>query len=83
MEFPTNLGGDDGKFWETWYLSGVWAAKGDLKGVVERRKLEGDKDQDRAVEKRKETNGVISFLCRKVSFGQLDVVVQRAAMVID
>ncbi len=62
--------GDDGRFWEIWFLSGLWAAKGDLKVA-----LAGNEAKD--VEK------VVRFLCTHASFGTLDVVVQRAAMQID
>jgi hypothetical protein len=75
--------GNDGRFWETWYLPGAWAAKGKLKRMVENKQHEGDKKQDHAVKKKDETKRVISFLCSNVSFGQLDVVVQRAAMIMD
>ncbi|OHA92163.1 MAG: hypothetical protein A3J09_01580 [Candidatus Zambryskibacteria bacterium RIFCSPLOWO2_02_FULL_51_21] len=75
--------GEDGKFWETWYLPGAWAAKGELKRMVEKKQREGDKKQGHAAEKQNETKKVISFLCRNVSFGSLDVVVQRAAMMMD
>lgn len=75
--------GDDGRFWETWYLPGVWAARGELRRLVEQKQREGDGKQDHAAKNRDETKRVISFLCRTVFFGQLDVVVQRAAMVLD
>lgn len=61
--------GSDGKFWETWYLPGLWSAKNDLQRAISH--LKCDK------EKLKET---IEFLRKKVSFGQLDVSVQKLAM---
>lgn len=75
--------GNDGRFWETWYLPGAWAAKGELKRMVDKKQREDDKKQDPNAERRDETKKVVSFLCRNVSFGQLDIVVQRAAMVIE
>lgn len=57
-----------GKFWEVWYLPGLWAADGALENHLEK-----DEDIDEAV----------SFLCRNCSFGSLSVAVQKAAMTID
>ncbi|MEQ1499963.1 MAG: hypothetical protein ABL917_01155 [Parcubacteria group bacterium] len=75
--------GNDGKFWENWYLPGAWAANGALKRMLEIRQRESNKKQNLEAEKRDETNKIVSFLCRHVSFGQLDVVTQRAAMIIE
>lgn len=74
--------GHDGKFWETWYLPGSWAAKGELEAAIKSWKHSG-KEQDSATAMSNETKNIVSFLCRRVSFGSLDVVVQRAAMVMD
>ncbi len=60
--------GDDGQYWEHWLLSGLWSAEGELKKEI--KELTGKKALDAA----------IKFLCRTVSFGSLDVSVQRAAM---
>lgn len=70
--------GNDGKFGEIWVLSGPWAAKGELGEVVR-------KNQSRKSKKKKkdELKIVIRFLCNKVSFGSLDVMIQKAAMVTD
>ncbi len=65
--------GDDGGYWEMWYLCGLFSAKGGLKEYLEKEKKSDKKELDLA----------ISFLCKNVSFGTLDVSVQRAAMVID
>ena len=65
----------DGGYWETWYLPGVWAAKGQLKIKADEVKLMKQKNNDRA-----ELDTVISYLCRHVSFGSMDVAVQCAAM---
>jgi len=66
--------GDDGEYWEVWYLPGLFAANGDLKKAL----------ADARIGKVKaEVDAAVSFLCRHSSFGTLDVVAQRAAMVID
>lgn len=69
--------GKDGKYWENWLLLGNWAAKGRLKGEVERL------DADATLTPELRIKGVRNFLCRNVQFGTLDMVVQRAAMVLD
>jgi hypothetical protein len=66
--------GNDGKFWEIWYLPGLWAAKGNFQKFFSRSKKMDEKAQ---IEK------AINFLCQNVSFGSLDVVAQRAAMTLD
>lgn len=74
---------DDGMYWETWYLPGAWASKGDLKDAVDehRQKMKDETSFARLV--KSETKKVISFICEKVSFGSLDVTSQRAAMMIN
>ena len=74
--------GDNGKFWEHWYLPGTFLAAGDLKKTIEQatKKAAGKNFQ---VQTKAVTDAVISFLCGNVSFGTLDVVVQAAAMTID
>jgi len=62
---------DDGKFWEIWFLPGLWFAKGELREICPDTNATGALDK------------AVSFLCRNASFGSLDVVVQRAAMTID
>lgn len=64
--------GPDGGFWEMWYLSGLWSAKGRLKGT-----LYGIKDPAQAIDE------AVRFLCRNVQFGSLNVTWQRAAMTVD
>lgn len=64
--------GDDGKFWEIWYLPGLWTAKGKLRDVLVDSK--GEKENLEAA---------IKFLSRHSSFGSLDVVVQRMAMTME
>lgn len=64
--------GPDGRFWELWYLPGVWAAKGALLEAVGKHGSEKVK-----------LERVLSFFeSRKslVTFGTLDVTVQRMAM---
>jgi hypothetical protein len=62
--------GENGRFWENWYLPGVWCAKGDLA-----EKLKPIKDSN------EKTQEAIRFLMRNVSFGSMDMTQQRAAMV--
>jgi hypothetical protein len=64
--------GRDGRFWEIWYLAGYYFAKGELKSEMA---LKSDDAE--------QISAAINFLCRRVSFGTLDVCYQRAAMVID
>jgi|SaaInlLV_10m_DNA_2_1039722.scaffolds.fasta_scaffold00376_7 hypothetical protein len=65
--------GEDGQYWEMWYLPGLWAAKGrmrdELKATPRDRKAEAD--------------AVATFLCQNARFGTLDIKSQRAAMTID
>lgn len=63
--------GDDGKFWEVWYLSGLWSAKGRLKEAL------------RGIPKEFQINSALEFLAKNASFGTLDVASQRIAQVID
>jgi hypothetical protein len=60
---------DSGRFYEIWHLPGCWLAKGELAEAVSGFKTSEEK-----------TKAVIRFLCENVSFGTLDVGVQRAAM---
>jgi hypothetical protein len=61
--------GEDGRFWETWYLPGTFFAEGRLKLVVM-----NIKDQKR------KTEAAIRFLQQNVSFGSMDMTAQRMAM---
>lgn len=61
--------GDDGKFWEIWQLPFLDAARGDLK-----KRIHKVKDDS------KRLKIALNFLARTVSFGSLDVSVQRMAM---
>ena len=67
---------EDGRFWEIWFLPGLWAAKGKLKEFVEIVKSPNINNLARL-------EVAVSFLCHNVSFGTLDASIQRAAMVID
>ncbi len=64
--------GNDGRYWESWFLPGLWAAKGQFREAIERSPAEKDERQklDRALE----------FLRHNCHFGSLDVCVQRLAM---
>lgn len=61
--------GEDARFWEVWYLPGVFLAKGALAD-----KIKPIKDQN------EQTKEAIKFLMRNVSFGSMDMTQQRAAM---
>lgn len=58
-----------GKYWEIWYLPSIMLACGELKDTISR--CSGNS--------KRQTNEAIDFLCRKVSFGTLDVSLQKAA----
>ena len=64
--------GNDGHFWEIWYLPGDYHARGRLKDAMTLK-----------CESAEQISTAINFLCRNVSFGTLDICYQRAAMVID
>jgi len=60
--------GEDGKYYELWYLGSLILAEGALKDFLE------------SAGKRGQIKKAVDFLCRTVSFGTLDISVQRAAM---
>lgn len=62
----------DQKFWELWYIPGLWATKGELKERL--RVVKTDKAKLKAA---------LEFLSRKCTFGSLDVSSQRIAMVME
>ncbi len=64
--------GDDGRYWEIWFLPSLFLAEGALQETIA---METENDA--------KFNKAINFLCANVSFGSLDVSVQRAAMVFD
>jgi hypothetical protein len=64
--------GEDARFWEIWYLPGLWAAKGQLKDVV--KPIKDLSNQLRAG---------LDFIGESVQFGTLDVSVQRMCMVLE
>lgn len=74
--------GNDGKFWELWYLPGTWCAKGPLKEAIDSQPKPGA-DEPYTDQWKTTTEFVVGWLCHNVSFGTLDVAVQRAAMVVD
>jgi hypothetical protein len=63
-----------GQFWELWYLPSLWFARGDLREAIDTAKKKSEKRQ---------TDVALEFLRTHVSFGSLDVAVQRLAMVIE
>ena len=64
--------GRDGKHWEVWFLPGLFMAEGELKVAIHGKKTDETK-----------MKAALEILGRNVSFGTLDVCVQRMAMVID
>lgn len=66
--------GDDGKFWELWWLPGDWAMRGALRDFYE-----GLKD----LANNAKWARVIDWFCSHSSFGSLDLCCQRAAMIMD
>ena len=77
--------GEDGGYWELWYLPGVWCAKGDLKEVVDGITTKAKSWEDPSGKRKDEEcfKAVLEFLRRHVSFGTLDVSIQRLCMVMD
>lgn len=63
--------GDEGLFWEIWFLPGLWAAKGRMKEAI--RDMVDDVTMDK----------VLNFIRSNVSFGTLDIAVQRMCQVLD
>jgi hypothetical protein len=75
----------DGGYWELWYLPGIWCAKGDLKAVVDKITNLGKSWED-SQGRRKEKmcfEAVLDHLRKNISFGTLDVSIQRLCMVMD
>lgn len=68
--------GEDGRYWELWYLPGLWSAKGRLKEAIGKGRDSEMKKLERAL------NFFQSRQC-KMTFGTLDVTTQRLAMVRD
>jgi len=67
--------GPDGRYWEVWYLAGDWAARGDLKKFLTEKKFKSEQWQEM-------TRAVCEWLAHRVSFGSLNVDVQRMAMAV-
>lgn len=65
---------DDGQFFEVWYLPGLYSVKGTLAESISRQGTSTDVDK---------LKWAIHFLCCNASFGNLEVSVQRVALVID
>ena len=73
---------ENGKYWEHWYLPGVFFAKGHLKEIVDSVTVAARSWEDpHGRRKDKECfKAVLEFLRCNVSFGSLDVSMQRYAM---
>lgn len=63
--------GDDGRYWEIWFLPGLWAARGRLKEAIYGK------------QEAHQLRFALRFLRRHISFGTLDIVVQRLCQVLD
>lgn len=57
--------GADAKFWEVWYLPGLWSAKGDLKNHL--------------TQNSKDISVALKFIGGRVEFGSLSVSIQKLA----
>lgn len=71
FEIMRSQRGEDGKYWEMWYLPGLWSAKGDLEIAIK---------SSRSTSERGRLRAATDFLGRHVQFGTLDVCIQRMAM---
>ena len=69
FEIMRSRRGSDAKYWEKWWLPGLWCAEGDLAEAI------GKEQNDKKALKR-----AVDFLAKNISFGTLDVSVQRLAM---
>lgn len=75
---------NDGRYWEIWFLPGTYAAKGDLEEVIKAAKHDAQmKRLDHKKDTKASLDAAIEFLRRHVSFGSLEVSVQKLAMVLD
>lgn len=77
--------GEDGRYWEIWYLPGVWFAQGELKEIVESITLRARSWEDPYGEKERKTcfEAVLKHIQHTIQFGTLDISVQRMCMVVD
>lgn len=70
--------GTSGKYWEVWYLPGLFAAEGGLKDFLEHKGI-----SRRSSVTEIQSREVLRFLTRRAPAGSYDVSVQRMAMTID
>ena len=71
--------GLDGSYWEIWWLSGLWAAKGDLDLFIGNRARYGKKAK-------KTLEEVVNWITtgpKRVSYGTLDVSIQKMAATLE
>ncbi len=73
--------GGDGKFWEVWFLPSLTLAEDELGAVVGSSTQGLQMGTDGWGKARVEA--AVTFLCRSVHFGSLDVAIQRAALTFD
>lgn len=71
---------EDGRYWETWWLPGMYAAKGSFLEAIEKAKDGPAKDGWNETAK---LQAALEWLTKHISFGSLEVTVQRMCMVVD
>lgn len=69
---------DNERFWEMWCLFGLFSAEGELKEFLDEKETKFSKFMD--FKDTELLKSAIEFLCETVSFGALDIAIQRAAM---
>ncbi|MEI7452344.1 MAG: hypothetical protein WCK37_04060 [Candidatus Falkowbacteria bacterium] len=67
------------KFLEFWYLPGLWAAKNQLKEVIDSIQIKEGEKLWKNLDPRK-TEAALNFLGTDIKFGTLDVSIQKLAM---
>lgn len=73
--------GEDGKYWQLWFLPSLFFAEGKLKSLLSLHKTKDNLDGSAWSESEaKQLERAVSFLRTNVRFGTLDVAVQRLAM---
>lgn len=72
--------GPNSRYWEVWYLPGLFFARDELRDAIDAADIKGRKQADR---ERLKADAARSHLCKTCSFGTLDISIQRAALVYD
>lgn len=75
--------GENGKFWEIWYLPSLLFAEGELaKAIAEVKSTKANNWGDVEYHNNR-LEAAIRFLCKNANFGSLDAFIQRAALTYD